>query len=142
MPTPLPPAVSLLERRLGLPEGDLSDEDLARAEAALDDATEEALSYVPDKLAELWRADVPGVVLVVILKAARREYENPQGFRQEGLGEHNATVETASGVYLTPHEIRRVKRAAGLVGFAGTVRIPSAYYDPPRQLPMDGPVVW
>lgn len=61
----LPPPVSALERRLGHLAGHLGDEDASRASEALSDATEEeAPSYVPASIAETWRADAPGVVLV------------------------------------------------------------------------------
>lgn len=66
---------------------------------------------------------------MVTLKAARREYENPQGLRQENLGEHGFAVDTATGAYLTDGERTAVRRAATgrTGGFVGTVRTPSAY---------------
>lgn len=127
MNNPLPPSIPALEARLGLTAGTLDTEDAARAEAALQDATEDALSYVPAATATSWRSDAPGIVRVVILKAARREYDNPQGFRQEGLGEHSATVADASGASLNRAEVAKIRRVAGLAGFTGSVRTPSAY---------------
>ena len=127
--TQLPPNVSELERRLGLPVGDLIGEDKARAEDALTDATTTALAEVPRNIANLWLADAPAIVRLVILKAARREYENPQGLETESLGEHSIAGMETSGVYLTPREISQIKRAATgrLGGFTGTIRTPSAY---------------
>jgi len=130
MSSPLPPPVSLLERRLGLPEGTLADEELARAEDALTDAATLALAEVSTTKATLWKTEAPDVVALVVLKAARREFENPRGLQQESLGEHSVSMTDSSGVYLTAREIAQIKRAssgrAGL-GFTGSIRIRSAY---------------
>ncbi|WNO26028.1 head-to-tail adaptor [Arthrobacter phage Wildwest] len=132
MPIPLPPPVSSLERRLGLPEGSLDGEDLARAQEALDDAATLALAEVSEAKQTLWATDAPKVVALVVLKAARREYENPRGLESEALGEHQVGLTDTSGVYLTAREIAQIKRAATgrTGGFVGTVRTPSAYFDP------------
>ncbi|WGH20299.1 head-to-tail adaptor [Arthrobacter phage MaGuCo] len=129
MANPLPPAVGLLEKRLGLPVGTLADEDLARAEEALDDATTLALAEVSTTRANAWTLDAPKVVQLVILKAARREYENPRGLDQESLGEHSVGLTDTSGVYLTAREVAQVRRASsGRAGaFVGSVRIASGY---------------
>lgn len=126
----LPPALSALERRLGLDEGTLDGPDRARAEDALSDALALVLAEVSERTGARWLADAPGVVTVVILKAARREFENPQGFRAENLGEYGFQVDTASGVYLTGAEVEQIQRAASgrsSGGFVGTTRTPSAY---------------
>lgn len=103
-PIPLPPAVGELEKRLGVPAGDLVDEDLERATAALEDATDLALALVPDATADAWRASAPRIVRLVVLKAARREYDNPRGLASESLGEHSVGIAETSGVYLTARE--------------------------------------
>lgn len=132
MPIPLPPPVSSLEARLGLPAGTLTGEDKVRAESALDDAATLALAEVSDAKATVWTTDAPKVVVLVVLKAARREFENPRGFESESLGEHQVGLTDTSGVYLTAREIAQIKRAATgrSGGFVGTIRTPSAYYDP------------
>ncbi|QHB36590.1 head-to-tail adaptor [Arthrobacter phage Adolin] len=130
MVLPLPPAVSALEARLGLPAGTLADEDLARAEAALDDAATLALAEVSTAKATAWAADCPKVVYLVVLKAARREFENPRGLESESLGEHQVGLTDTSGVYLTAREVAQIKRAASgrtAGGFVGSIRTPSAY---------------
>lgn len=129
MANPLPPAVGLLETRLGLPLGTLDGEDLERATAALDDAATLALAEVSDTKAAAWTLDAPKVVRLVVLKAARREYENPRGLEQESLGEHSVGLTDTSGVYLTAREIAQIRRAASgrRGGFVGSVRILSAY---------------
>jgi len=138
MANTLPPPLSALETRLGLPEGELIDEDRKRAEAALDDATTLALAEVSPARADRWTANAPSVVRLVILKAARREYENPQGLTQETLGEHMIGNSQTSGVYLTPAEVAQLQRAAGRSGaFVGTVRIGSAYGYGDTSAPVD-----
>jgi hypothetical protein len=133
VPTPLPPPVSSLEARLGVPAGSLVEEDLARAEAALEDATTLALSEVSDAKAAEWGLNAPRVVALVVLKAARREYENPRGISQEAQGDHSVSISESSGVYLTSRELAQIRRAAaGRPGgyFVGSVRITSAYDSP------------
>lgn len=130
MTNPLPPAVSELETRLGLPIGSLDEVDDARASDALEDATTLAFAEAPWKAAA-WTADAPGVVRLVVLKAARREFENPRGLSTEALGEHAVGMTDTSGVYLTAREIAQIRRAATgqRKGMVGTVRTPSAYGD-------------
>jgi hypothetical protein len=132
MSLPLPPPVSALEARLGLPAGTLQDEDKTRAEAALDDAATLALAEVSTTKAAAWELDAPKVVVLVVLKAARREFENPRGLETESLGEHSVGISETSGVYLTGREIAQIKRAATgrSGGFVGTIRTPSAFHEP------------
>lgn len=124
----LPPPLSALEARLGFEPGDLSGPERARAEAAIEDASALVLAEAPSKAAA-WASSAPPVVVAVVLKAARREYENPQGLRSENLGEHGFSVDTASGVYLTGHEAALIRRAATgrAGGFVGSIRTPTAY---------------
>lgn len=129
MPNPMPPPVAALETRLGLPPGTLQEEELARAEAALEDAATLVLAEVNAATAEKWEAAAPKVVALVALKAARREFENPQGISQETLGEHTVGISESSGVFLTAREIAQIRRAASgrSGGFVGSIRTPSAY---------------
>lgn len=132
MANPLPPPLSALERRLGLTVGSLEAEDKARAEDALEDATVLALDEVAPLIAEQWEIDAPPVVRVVVLKAAKREYDNPRGLETEALGEHSVGISETSGVYLTGREVAKIRRAATgrSGGFVGSVRIRSAYEEP------------
>lgn len=129
--TALPPPVAHLEARLGLAVGTLDGEDLARAEAALDDAAVLAIAEAGIVAGERWIVDAPKVVSLVILKAARREYENPRGVNQETQGDHSIGLSETSGVYLTPREVAQLRRAAfgGTGRFVGSIRTPSAYGD-------------
>lgn len=127
MANPLPPAVDLLESRLGVDVGTLTGADRKRAEDALDDAATLVLAEIPKNLVAAWTADAPKVAVLVALKAARREYENPRGMDQESLGEHSVGLTDTSGVYLTGREIAQIRRAVSgrRGGFVGTVRIRS-----------------
>lgn len=126
---PLPPPVSALLTRIGLDPSELSSAELARAEAALEDATALALAEAPESVADKWRADgPPAVVRTVILKSARREFENPRQLNQEQLGEHMVGISATSGVYLTPSELSLIQREArGSLQFVGSIRTPTAY---------------
>lgn len=125
MPAPLPLPVSGLETRLRLPAGTLADADLAAAQTYIEDATAFALAEVPDLTAVLWQDACPDVVVTVIYKAARREWENPSALSQEISGEHTITTAATSGVFLTDREIAQIRRAAGLPrsGQIGSVRV-------------------
>ena len=127
--TPLPPPLSALETRLGLPTDTLQAEDKARAEAALADAATLILAEVSAPVASAWQFDAPAVAVLVALKAARREFENPQGYNTESLGDHAVGITETSGVYLTGREVAQVRRAATgrRAAQVGTTRTPSAY---------------
>lgn len=75
MSSALPPALSELTERLG---SELDGNDRARAELALDDPTALALADVTDRIAAIWTVSAPAVVRLVVIHAARREYENPE----------------------------------------------------------------
>ncbi len=128
MTTPFPPTLADLERRLGVEEGSLDGVDRARAQAALDDAVALASAEVPNFILERWATSSPSVASVVVLKAARREFENPRGYVSATAGDVGGRVETATGVYLTREEITQLKRAAGLrTGRVGSVYTPASY---------------
>jgi hypothetical protein len=133
MPNTLPPPLTALTTRLGVDVEDLDPIDVARATQALEDATTLALAEVASSKATAWRDDAPDAVVLVIVKAARREYENPRGLTQESMGEHSVGMAESSGVYLTEREIAQIVRAATgrrtARGFVGSVRTPSAYSD-------------
>lgn len=126
----LPPPVTDLEVRLGLAEGTLTGPDRARADRALGDATTLALAEVSTTKAAEWSTGpAPEAVSLVVLKAARREFENPRGLTEESMGDRSLSLAESSGVYLTAREIATVRRAASgrRGGFVGSVRLRSAY---------------
>lgn len=112
--------VEMLNGRLSEPaEG---DDDLSRAQAALEDAStlirsETATTWVTDGALD---DDVPDVVVMVTLAVARRAYLNPDGIRQETLADHSVTYGGTGAVYLTGAERALVRKAVGLGGI-GTI---------------------
>jgi len=121
----LPPTVAALEKRLGIPVGGLTGEDKARAEEALADATTLVLAETSPARADAWALDAPAVVVLVALKAARREFDNPRGINQETVGPRSVGLSETSGVYLTAREVAQVRRAASgrSTGAVGTIKI-------------------
>ena len=129
MSLPIEPPLSELEQRLGLVPGFLEGTEKSRAEKALEDAAVLALAEASETKAALWETDCPKVVRLVVLKAARREFENPRGIENESLGERSVGLTDTSGVYLTAREVAQIRRAATgrSGGFVGSIRTPSAY---------------
>lgn len=129
METPTLASLDALETRLGLPTGTLEAEDKQRALDALEDASTLVLAEVTGARAAAWAADPPRVIRLVVLKSARREFENPRGINQETFGGHTVGLSESSGAYLTRREIAQVLRAATgrPAGFVGSIRTPSAY---------------
>lgn len=126
----LPPLATVgeLEVRLGLTPGTLADLDLARAEAALADASElvRAEGGIPwvDLSGE---ATAPPAVVVVVLQSAKRAYLNPNGYATESVSAGGASYsysnnQQALTIYLTADELRTVQGAAHLVTYAAGAR--------------------
>lgn len=60
---------------------------------------------------------IPAVIPIVCVEAVRRAYDNPQGLVGETVGNYTWRGSGGSGaVYLTPTELRKVRRAAGKLG--------------------------
>lgn len=123
--------VSALERRIGVIEGSLSGVDLGRAQSALEDAS----ALVRSESQKTWLNDedeviAPEDVLVVTLRAAMREYKNPDGFDSEQLGEYSYRRSSATGVYLTPDEIKIIRRASFGNRQLTSIHTPSPFYRP------------
>lgn len=122
--------VSALETRLGLELGTLQGADLARAQAALDDASAlvraEARTTWLD--AETDAVTAPAQVITIVVKASLREFRNPDGFTSEQLGDYSYRTENTGGVYLTEEERRIVRAAAGAASHdVWSPRTPTAY---------------
>lgn len=128
-------ALSSLEVRLGIPEGSLSGVDKARAEAALEDAS----ILVREAAGQAWTdaagaLPAPETAVTVALRAALREYRNPQGFTTEGLGDYSYQLGEGyqSGAYLTDDERAMIRSAVGATSPGlGSVRTPYGYGDRP-----------
>lgn len=123
----LPAFASLDDLDERLPGG-LEGVDVARAQAALEDAAsliraETGKSYVDDvgSLAlptgdNAWRADT---LTRVNLSVAVRAVTNPDGVSEQQIVNYRETLANASpDVYLTASERRSVRRAAGILGLA------------------------
>jgi hypothetical protein len=116
----LPPLATVadLEQRLGVPVGSLAGEDLARAEADLDDASTLVRHYAGVDWVDEDGVTVtaPDSVRTVAVRAAKRSFDNPEGLIGEQLGQgaygwqRDKTM--AQGVYLTDGEIAIVQDAA------------------------------
>lgn len=145
----LPPLATVadMEKRLGLAPGAIAGNDLTRAGAALDDASD----LVRAEAGTDWVADdgmtvtAPRSVIVVTHNVALRAYRNPDGYQGEQIGPYSYQyTKDSTSVYLTADEVAIVHRAAGLSGgHAGvyTLRVPSAY-TPPVPTASSPAVVW
>lgn len=140
--------VSGLERRLRVEVGSLTGADLDAAEDALADVS--ALVHATARDAGLtspWTASsVPDEVRVIVLRAAARQYRNPDGYTSENYGGAYSwsRPDEETTAYLTTAEEAKIAAAAqagqggGSRGFTGSVRTPLAYSQrPPRR-----PAAW
>lgn len=143
----LPPltTVAAMEARLGLTAGDITGNDLVRAEQALLDAS----SLVRAESADLtWVAEddttitAPHDVIVVTLQSALRVYRNPDGYTGESVGDYSYQFGQAHGsvdVYLNAEEKALIHAAVDRVqgrGFTGSIGVPSAYSSPSVSNPL------
>jgi hypothetical protein len=123
LPTLAP--VTDLEARLGLDPDTLQDANLARARAALIDASAlvrmEARRTWVDEAGAL--TAVPDAIVRVVLGAARRSYTNPDAAVQESAGPFVRRLnESDTGVYLTRAELDIVRRFRPSGGELWTLR--------------------
>lgn len=137
----LPPlvTVSALEQRLGVAVGSLAGLDLARAEAAIGDASALARLYGREWVdANGTTITAPDAVLVVTVSAAKRAFENPTNYQGESLGDGTYSWQAGQGdaqIYLSAAEVALIRRAEAVANGSGglvTMRTPSGYYDPAR----------
>ena len=116
--------VDAFEARLGRT---LDGADRARAQAALEDASSLARDVASTTYLDQTavRTPVPGPIRSVVLAAARRAFDNPNGYASENLGSYSYSRDAAfsrGGVYLTAEEKRTIRRAANRLGI-GTLQI-------------------
>lgn len=109
---PLLASVTDLEARLGYDPNSLEGPDLARAKAALADAS----TLVRDEARRTWVdtsgvVTAPDVIIRVTLGAAQRNFSNPDDVVQEATGPFSRRyAEGSTGVYLTKKEVDIVRR--------------------------------
>lgn len=109
------------ELRLGKP---LTGQDRKRAKALLQDA-----SVLIRAVARLdWNGDPPEVVRTIALNVALRAFRNPEGVRQQTLGDLSMTFGTVdTGVMLTPEEERLIRLAAGWGQAIDSIQLTTGY---------------
>lgn len=110
----LPPLASIDDLQARLPET-IAESDEARAEAVLEDAStlvraEAGTTWVTDDELD---EDIPDIIVIVTLAAARRGFLNPDGFTQETLGDHSVSYGARGAVYLTAEEKSLIAAAVG-----------------------------
>lgn len=98
-----------------VPEGIVTDDDLALAQEMLAEASDAARAHGRN-----WTsADVPPGVVTIVAAAAARGYMNPAGYAEEDAD--SAGLKRAGmysrGAALTTEEIRRIKSMASRSGF-------------------------
>jgi hypothetical protein len=115
--------VAQLETRLGLATGTLADLDLARATAALEDASDlvRVESHVEWTVAPGTPAAPPAVV-VVVLQVAKRAYNNPNNYASETVSADGASYsysnnQQALSIDLTDAELRTLRAAAEMATY-------------------------
>jgi hypothetical protein len=112
-------SVADLEARLGVPAGSLAGEDLARATADLEDASLIVAAYGDPAWTD---TTIPGIARVVVLRLARRFWDNPEGLTYEALGDHTVSRAQAA-TFLTAEERALVSGAAGSTGTPGVYSV-------------------
>lgn len=106
-------SVAQLEARLGEPVGSLAGEDLARATAALEDASAIVLTVgLPTWTDAAGANPAPATVQIVALRLARRFWDNPEGLAYEAMGDRTVSRKAADS-FLTVEERALVLEAAG-----------------------------
>ncbi|WP_405061892.1 hypothetical protein OG474_09625 [Kribbella sp. NBC_01505] len=141
----LPPLATVadMEVRLRVEVGSLAGLDLVAAQTSLKDASALVRS-VSNPVTWVDPDDdsitAPDEVLTIIVRAAVRDFRNPSGVNNEAMGSGAYSYTFAAGeatVYLSEDEVAMIKKAAKNSGTdpeawkgVGTIRTPSAYYDP------------
>ena len=136
----LPVLVSLDDFALRLGGIAAADED--RAQAALNDAS--ALIRAETGGEDWVDADggleeVPEVIAAVCIAAAIRAFRNPDGVRQETIGNYSvAYADSSTAVFLTEGERRIIRRAAGLTGLNSVALEGDWTLNPAAYVPVEG----
>lgn len=115
----LPPLASLPQFEARLPGGVLTADDLARAEATLQDAS----ARVRAEAGVTWvtsggdLGDVPDIIVAIVCAAARRAFVNPDMVASESIQDYAVSFSSASpDIYLTKSERQAIRRAVGRAG--------------------------
>lgn len=130
MATPTLADIWQLQQRI---PGGIDDSDLARALAALEDAS----AWIRAEAGEDWLdvdgnlEAVPGAVVSVCCSVARRILDNPDGIMQMSVAQYSeGRVNATTDVYLTKQEKAIVRKAAGTGGGLVSVTLEGPYTPP------------
>lgn len=101
--------------------------DAAQAQAAIDDASAVARSYVAPVLDDVSAPNAPGVVTAVVVGMIRRVLTNPRGLAQETLGDYSyaAGANAVATLLPTARERRLLRQAAATYARANGLDIPA-----------------
>ncbi len=111
--------------------GDLDDRrisyaDAAQAQAAIDDASAVARSYVEPILDDVDTPDTPAAIVVVVMSMVRRVLTNPNGLSMEVLGDYTYQTQNAVATLLpTARERRMLRKAAATYARANALDVPA-----------------
>jgi hypothetical protein len=139
MATPTLADIWQLQQRI---PGGIDETDLARALAALDDASAWIRAESSSLTGEDWLDDdgnletVPGAVVSICCAVARRLLDNPDGLLQESIAGYSySRTNATTDIYLTKQELKMLRRALGIGSFS-TVTLEGAYTPPWSPLDM------
>lgn len=112
----------------------LTEEDLARAESLLADASDLVREIGRASWTEAGGANpAPASIRLIVKRAALRAFnEDPEGYTSETLGDWSGRREAPGspseiGVYFTADEMRAIRGASGKPAGVFSIRTPSAY---------------
>ena len=116
--------VAALENLLALEPGSLTGADLARATEAIETSSELVLLA---GRSDWTLTTAPPLARSIATRAAKRDYDNPEGYVSENLGDYAYTrsADTGATGWLTCREETALARLAGRG--IGSTRTPSAY---------------
>jgi hypothetical protein len=116
--------------------GGIAEADMARALAALEDASAWIRAESFSLTGEDWLDDdglletVPGAVVSVCCSVARRILDNPEGLLQESVAQYSySRTNATTDIYLTKAEQKMLRRALGIGSFS--VATLEGAYTPP-----------
>jgi hypothetical protein len=130
MSTPTLASLSQLDARI---PGGISDDDVNRALAALEDAS----AWIRTEADEDWLDDdgvletVPAAIVSVCCSVARRIVDNPDGVLQESVAQYSySRTNATTDVYLTKQEKKIIARVVGTNTGMVSVILTSPYTPP------------
>lgn len=104
----------------------ISYADAAQAQAAIDDASAVARSYVEPILDDVDTPDTPAAIVVVVVSMVRRVLTNPNGLNMEVLGDYTYQTQNAVATLLpTARERRMLRKAAATYARANALDVPA-----------------